>query len=76
MKTKSIQYDGCYSFTQIFKYLLHALCPDRYLKWPIFLGEVGRMEAKDLLKANSILLATDGCTIMTVQIEVHSIQSI
>lgn len=41
-----------------------------------FSGEVGRMEAKDLLKVNSILLATYGCIIMTVQIEVDSIQSI
>lgn len=32
------------------------------------------MEAKDLLKVNSILLATYGCIIMTVQIEVDSIE--
>lgn len=76
MKTKSMQYNGCYSFTQVFEHLLHALCPNRYLRWPIFSGEVGRMEAKDLLKANSILLATYGCIIMTVQIEVDSIQSV
>lgn len=33
---KSIQCDGGYSFTQIFEYLLHALCPDRYLRWEVF----------------------------------------